>query len=158
MSNLDETKISQTIENTLKLLGLTTDNFSVSFSEDKTVKVQITLDDNKTGLYIGNHGEGVSSLQLILSLMINQRFGDWVHIIVNINDYRERREESLKQMAENAATKARDLDQEIIIPNLSPFERRAIHLCLENNPDVVTQSRGDGPNRQLFIVPKSKID
>lgn len=146
-------KINQILENTLKLLDLTIDQFSIEHEPD-AIKLQINLPENETGLYIGNHGEGLTSLQLILALMLSQRLGEWIKLSVNINDYKNRREESLYALADSAATKAIDLNQEIIIPNLSSYERRLVHLHLENNPKITTISKGEGNNRQLFVLPR----
>ena len=154
--SLDQNKVTEIIENTLKLLSLTNDQFSVTFPEEGAVLVQIQLPEDQTGLYIGNHGEGLASLQLVLALMLSQRTGEWLKLSVNINDYKERREESLCFLADNAAAKALELNQEIIIPNLSSYERRVIHLHLESKGEVISESRGEGKNRQLFIVPKTK--
>lgn len=152
---LDHTKVSQVIENTLKLLDLSVDQFEITFDEADACTVQINLPEEETGLYIGNHGEGLSSLQLVLSLMLSQRTGEWIKLSVNINDYKQRREDSLRFVADSAAAKALELNQEIIIPNLSSYERRIIHLHLEENTSVSSESRGEGLNRQLFVIPKN---
>ena len=154
--SLDIDKISEVITNTLKLLDLSEDQFAISSDEFDAVSVQINLPEDQTGIYIGNHGEGISSLQLLLALMLSQRTGDWIKLSININDYKQRREESLCFLGDNAAAKALELKQEIIIPNLSSYERRIIHLHLEKNPAITSQSRGEGKNRQLFILPKVK--
>jgi len=153
--SLDQSKITHVLENTLKLIDLSPDQFEIKH-EDGAVTLQINLPENETGLFIGNHGEGLASLQLILALMLSQRTGEWVKLSVNINDYKNRREESLCALADSAATKAKDLRQEIIIPNLSSYERRLIHLHLEKDSQVTTVSRGEGANRQLFVLPKDK--
>lgn len=152
--DLDQSKVTQVIENTLKLIDLLPEQFEIDFAPDQSISVQINLPEDETGLYIGNHGEGLTSLHLILSLILSQRTGEWVKLSVNINDYKQRREESLCALGDNAASKALELNQEIIIPNLSSYERRIIHLRLEKNPNVLSQSRGEGPNRQLFILPQ----
>ncbi len=153
---MDNDKLVTLIENVLKLLELSSDQFSVTISEDGSISVSIQLPEDQTGIYIGHHGEGLTALQLILSLMINQRSGEWHRISVNINDYQERREESLQHLAETAVEKALALNQEVILGNLSSYERRIIHLHLENHPEVTTESRGEEPLRQLMIIPKSK--
>jgi spoIIIJ-associated protein len=149
----DKTKITQVLENTLKLLDLSPEQFTINHEED-AIQLQINLPESETGLFIGNHGEGLASLQLVLALMLSQRLGEWVKLSVNINDYKNRREESLCALADTAAAKAIEINQEIIIPNLSSYERRLVHLHLEKNPQITTTSRGEGNNRQLFVLPK----
>lgn len=75
---------------------------------------------------------------------------------LNVNDYQEKREEYLINLAEDAMAKAKELQREIILPNLSSYERRIIHLHIENLDDIASESRGQEPQRQLVIIPNSK--
>lgn len=147
-------KVQKLIENVLSLLELAEDQFSVAMAEEDSVHVHIQLPEEETGIYIGHHGEGLTALQLLLSLMISQRTGKWYRVSVNINDYQERREDSLKNLAETAAEKAIALNQEVVLGNLSSYERRIVHLHLENHGGVTTESRGEPPLRQLLVIPK----
>lgn len=151
-----ETKVQKLVENVLSLLDLAPDQFSVEIEGEDAVKVHIQLPEDQTGIYIGHHGEGLTALQLLLSLMISQRTTVWYRVSVNINDYQERREDSLRRLAESAAEKALSLNQEVVLGNLSSYERRLVHLHLENNPAVTTESRGEPPLRQLLVIPKNK--
>lgn len=152
---MDNTKISEIITNIFGLIGLTEDQFEVSFDPDETISVKLKLSDEHSGLFVGHHGEGIASLRLLLGLIINQRFSVWPKLRVNVNDYLEKREESLQELAQNAADKAIELQREIILPNLSSFERRIVHLYLESIPGVASESRGEEPYRQLVVVPKA---
>jgi len=149
-------KVQKLIENVLSLLELREDQFTVEMAEDDSVRVHVQLPEEETGIYIGHHGEGLTALQLLLSLMISQRTGKWYRISVNINDYQERREDSLKNLAESAAEKAISLNQEVVLGNLSSYERRLVHLHLEQHGGVTTESRGEPPLRQLLVIPKAK--
>ncbi len=149
-------KVQNLIENVLSLLDLSPDQYSVEVGDDDSIRVSIQLPEDQTGIYIGHHGEGLTSLQLLLSLMVSQRTGKWYRVSVNINDYQERREDALRHLAETAAEKAISLRQEVVLGNLSSYERRIVHLHLENNPEVYTESRGEAPLRQLLVIPKTK--
>ena len=149
-------KVQKLIENVLSLLELREDQITVEMAEDDSVRVHIQLPEEETGIYIGHHGEGLTALQLLLSLMISQRTGKWYRVSVNINDYQERREDSLKNLAESAAEKAISLNQEVVLGNLSSYERRLVHLHLEQHGGVPTESRGEPPLRQLLVIPKAK--
>jgi len=149
-------KVQKLIENVLSLLELREDQFTVEMAEDDSVRVHVQLPEEETGIYIGHHGEGLTALQLLLSLMISQRTGKWYRVSVNINDYQERREDSLKNLAESAAEKAISLNQEVVLGNLSSYERRIVHLHLEQHGGVTTESRGEPPLRQLLVIPKAK--
>lgn len=152
---MDQTKILQIVSNVFTLMDLTEDQFSVTFPDETSINVQINLPEDQTGIFIGHHGEGLSSLQLVLSLILSQRLGEWHRVSVNINDYQERREDALRNLAESAAEKALSLKQEVVLGNLSSFERRIVHMHLEKNPEVTTQSQGEEPLRQLVVIPKS---
>lgn len=149
-------KVQKLIENVLSLLELKEDQYTVEMAESDSIQVNIQLPEDETGIYIGHHGEGLTSLQLLLSLMASQRTGTWYRISVNINDYQERREDSLKHLAETAAEKAIALNQEVVLGNLSSYERRIVHLHLEQHGGVTTESRGEPPLRQLLVIPKIK--
>lgn len=149
-------KVQKLVENVLSLLDLREDQFTVEIGEENSVNIHIQLSEDETGIYIGHHGEGLTAIQLILSLMISQRTGEWFRVSLNINDYQERREESLKNLAQTAAEKALSLNQEVVLGNLSSYERRIVHLHLENFDGVVTESRGEPPLRQLLVIPKVK--
>ena len=151
-----EPKVQKLVENVLSLLDLAPEQISVEIEGEDAVKVHIQLPEDQTGIYIGHHGEGLTALQLLLSLMISQRTTVWYRVSVNINDYQERREDSLRHLAESAAEKALPLNQEVVLGNLSSYERRLVHLHLENNPNVTTESRGEPPLRQLLVIPKNK--
>jgi len=153
---MDNDKIQKLIDNVLSLLDLQPDQYQTEIAEDGSISVNIELPEDETGIYIGHHGEGLSSLQLLLSLMVSQRAGEWHRLRVNVNDYQERREDSLRHLAETAVEKAVALNQEVVLGNLSSYERRIIHLYLEDHPEVTTESRGEEPLRQLIIIPKSK--
>lgn len=146
-------KITQIINNLLSSLQVQPDQYKVDFQEDQ-ITLDIQVPEDQTGLFIGRHGENINALRLLLSLIISQRLDIWPHLRINVNDYQEKRQESLLQLADNAITKAIQLQREIILPNLSSYERRLIHLHIEDNPQVVTESRGESPNRQLVIIPQ----
>ena len=153
---MTDAKIKKLIENTLSLLDLSSDKFQVEVEGEDLIKVNIQLPEDQTGIYIGHHGEGLTSLQLLLSLMVSQRTGTWYRISVNINDYQERREDSLRYLADTAVEKALSLKQEVVLGDLSSYERRIVHLPLETHPEITTESRGEPPLRQLLIIPKTK--
>ncbi len=153
MNSQDQTKVAEVVSNILSLLGLNEDQFGVAL-EDASIKVQISLPDDESGIFIGHRGETVSSLQLLLSLVISERLGDWHRVFVNIGDYQERRRDALLIKADQAVEKAISTGQEIIIPGLNAYERQIVHSYLTDSPDVLTESRGEKPYRQLFLIPR----
>ncbi len=152
---MNKKKVQEIIENILSLLSLEENQFEISIKDDQ-IQVNITLPEESTGIFIGRRGESINALRLILSLIISQRDNTWPKLRLNVNDYQEKREEYLTDLAKDAAQKAEELQREIILPNLSSYERRIVHLHIEDFGTVTTESRGEEPHRQLVIIPKTK--
>lgn len=149
-------KTKTTKEITEELLKLMQVSAQVEVSQDKENEaLNINLQTEEPGILIGYHGETLSSLQLILGIMISKKLNEWVRVAVNIGDYREKREEVLKRMALSAAQKAKFSQSPVTLPPLSGSERRIIHLALSDNPDVVTESEGEGQDRRVVVKPRS---
>jgi spoIIIJ-associated protein len=135
----------------LKLMGLEKAKINLSQKEE-TIKIDIDYPD--PGILIGNQGETISALQLILSLMVYKKTGQWQRLLVNVADYLEKRTESLEKMALNAAQRVKFSSRETVMPYLNSAERRIIHLILADNADVITESAGEGRERRLIVKPK----
>ena len=117
--------------------------------------IRVAIETEQSGAIIGYHGEALVSLQLILNILTHKVLGAWPKIVVNVGDYREKREEYLKNMAENIAERVKVTGRSSILTDLSSFERRIVHLALSNNSDVESFSEGEGKNRHLVIKPKN---
>jgi len=150
---MDQSKITEILTNVLSQLSLSEDQFSIVIADDENISISLTLPEDSAGIFVGHHGEGLSALRMIFSLIIFQRFNVWPKLHLNVNDYQERREEILKELAQDAAERSVSLQKEIILPNLSSFERRIIHMFLSEYPGIKTESRGEAPFRQMVIVP-----
>jgi len=144
--------LKKIITSLLKKLDIAPEKIDLKL-EKKQEAYQLTLklDENDTGLLIGYHGDTIASLQLILGLMLYKKSGEWSRVVVNIGDYREKRQESLEQTAEDTVKRVKFSSEPIALFNLNPFERRVIHMYLKEHPDVVSQSEGEGRNRHLII-------
>lgn len=141
-----------------ELLGLMGPKVKPVVYEDKendAIAVDIEAQD-EAGLLIGSRGETLTSIQAVLGMMFRQRKGEWRRIIVNIADWRQRQEERLKQLARQTAERARSLKEPQPLYNLTPPERRIVHLALADDKDVETESVGEGPERYLIVRPKEK--
>ncbi len=136
---------------------LSFDHTPVKVSEvDDVFNIDVQIQPEISGILIGYHGETISSLQLILALLAHTRLGEWPHVVLNINDYRQRRQQNLTEMASAAATQATTTGQEVIMPPMESYDRRIIHLALSENPQVRSESVGEGKNRRLVIYPVSQ--
>ena len=150
---MDQSKITEILTNVLSQLGLAGDQIVIESTDNNNINISLTLPQESAGVFVGHHGEGLAALRMIFSLIIFQRFSVWPKLHLNVNDYQERREETLKELANDAAQRAVNLQKEIILPNLSSYERRIIHMYLSEYPGVKTESRGEAPYRQMVIVP-----
>ena len=142
-------------EETKKLLDLMRVEVGLEVNEDKEndgITVQLTTEE--PGILIGFHGETLAAFQLILGLIVNKKLEEWTRVLVNVNDYRQKREESLRMVALNAAQKVKFSNEAVVLTNLSPAERRIIHLTLADHPDVESLSEGQGQERRLVIKPR----
>ncbi len=150
---MDQSKVTEILTNILTQLSLTEDQIIIECAEGDNVNVSLQLPTDSAGIFVGHHGEGLTAIRMIFSLILFQRFNVWPKIHLNVNDYQERREEALKELAYGAAERAISLNKEIILPNLSSHERRIVHMYLSENSKVKTESRGVPPLRQMVIIP-----
>lgn len=144
------TKVKKLVSELLDLIGLK----SEMEIEEKEAGVLINLKPENPAILIGYHGEALSSLQLILNLMVYRNLGEWLRITVNVGDYRERRQKTLEQMAGAASQRVKFSKTEFELPPMSAGERRVIHLFLANDPEVATESKGEGRERRVVVKPK----
>lgn len=115
---------------------------------------KVSIQTPETGLLIGYHGETLNSLQLLLGVIIYKKIKKWVHIIVDIGNYRKMREESIKEMVNRIVGEVETTRQPVTLPYLSPLERRIVHMMLADHKTVVSESEGEGKDRLLTIRPR----
>lgn len=125
----------------------------VADQDPETLMIQI--DSEEAASLIGFHGENLQAVQTILSFLVHKKTDKWPKLLVNVGDYRQKREEQLQKLALNLAMKVKFSKEAQMIPNLSAFERRIVHLALSDHPDVYTESEGEGKFRQLTIKSKT---
>lgn len=154
-NKLDAKAIKTAEEVTTELLKLLEIEAKIKVEEDKENKaIKIQIETSDPGILIGYHGETLSSLQMLLGIIVSKKVGEWTRIVVNIGDYRQRREEVLERMALSAAQKAKFSGEPVILPPLSAQDRRVIHLTLSGHPDVTSESEGEGESRRLIVKPR----
>lgn len=117
--------------------------------------LQINFEGENLAELIGFHGKVFDSIQNILGLIISREINEQgVRTLIEINDYRNRREEYLKKYAKRAAEEVRMTGQPLELSPMKPFERRIVHMVLKDDAEVATESYGEGENRRLRIIPK----
>jgi spoIIIJ-associated protein len=107
------------------------------------------------GALIGRKGERLSALQHLVNLMLSKEMGAWTRVLVDVEDYRGRRERQLRELAERAAARVVETGKMLQLEPMSALERRWIHMSLRDHPAVATQSIGEEPNRRVVLVPRS---
>jgi spoIIIJ-associated protein len=142
--------VTKKTEELLTLMGITTPVEVTTDKESDIVNVEIKADD-ETGLLIGHHGQTIFSIQSIIALMVRQEVGEWVRIVVNVGDYREKQEEHLVHLAQETLERARQTGEPQPIYSLTPAQRRIVHMELSKDPDVVSESTGEGDERYLVV-------
>lgn len=145
-------QVQQVTEDLLNRLGVTG---AVTVDIDETEAYRVHIETEETGLLIGFHGRTLESLQIILGLLVSKALGAWVKVYVNVGDYREKREEALMLMAQQAADRAITQGRPIELSHLSASERRVVHLTLSGDDRVETESVGEGMSRTLLVKPKA---
>lgn len=151
MTDAQFEKIQKKTEELLELLGVKA-VVSVAAEEDVA---QINLETDETGMLIGYHGETLEALQLILSLMLARELGEFVRVSLEIGDYRKNREDYLQHLVDQTKERVLAEQQPVSLQNLKSWERRIVHLMLQDDKDVVTESEGEGRDRVLTIKPKN---
>ena len=124
-----------------------------------TVRIEIFNGDVTTmnlwgddlGILIGKHGQTLDALQYLLNLVANKHGDHRVRIVLDVEDYRRRRTDTLKNLALRLAERVRRRGDEIALEPMTPQERKIIHMALQDNPYVYTVSEGDEPFRKIVI-------
>jgi len=116
--------------------------------------VTVTQDSN---LLIGQYGVNLQSLQHIARLMVRKEIDEKINFIVDINSYRQEKNQSIVDLAKLAADQSLQEGHAIVLRPMSPYERRLVHLELSKDTRVVTESIGEGENRKVVVKPKEII-
>ena len=107
------------------------------------------------GMLIGRRGDHLSQLQYLVNLIANRRLDSWTRVVIDVEGYRTRREESLVGLAERVGRQVARSRRPIVLEPMPPNERRIVHLTLRNNPDVATESTGEGNMRRVTVHPRA---
>jgi spoIIIJ-associated protein len=116
---------------------------------EKTLDVELSGDD--MGMLIGKIGATLDSLQYLVSLVVNKNSEDYVRVKVDTENYRERRKETLENLAKNIAYKVKRTKRPVSLEPMNPYERRIIHSALQNDKYVTTHSEGEDPFRRVIV-------
>jgi spoIIIJ-associated protein len=120
----------------------------------------ITLDisGRDLGGLIGWRGETLRALQAVTNVMVGKHLAEGERVIVDVERYRQRREHTVREIAMRAARQVKMTGDAITLDAMQPFERRAIHLALEGDPDVTSSSIGEEPERRVVVGPRKPAE
>lgn len=134
-------------------MGVSGSSVRLEESED-TYQITIDVSEQESGMLIGHHGETISAFQRLLNVSFRDKLND-KRVLLNINDYKQQREEVLKNMAERYAQRAIESGRPQVLPYLSASERLVIHVALKDHDQVATESEGEGAERRLVVSLKN---
>lgn len=123
-------------------------------TRNKEQGIYIDLEGNDLGVLIGRRGETLDALQYLVNLSVNKNREVRNKIIIDVEGYRERREETLQKLARKLAEKAKQRGRNVVLEPMSSQERRIIHTALQGREDIYTFSEGEEPYRKIVISPK----
>ncbi|HEX2194540.1 MAG TPA: RNA-binding cell elongation regulator Jag/EloR, partial [Candidatus Limnocylindria bacterium] len=123
-----------------------------------TETAKLNVKGSDLGVLIGRRGEKLASLQHLVNLIVAKREGQHSRIAIDVENYRGRREQQLRDVAERAAQRVIQSGKIIQLEPMPAIERRIVHLALVDNPRIRTQSVGVEPNRRIVVLPATKIE
>jgi spoIIIJ-associated protein len=145
----------ETLETLLGLIGV---DAAVSVRAPETpgdgvglAKAVLDIEDGDLGVLIGRRGSTLASLQYLLNLMVHRRFKNTAPFSIDVDGYRQRREESLRELAFRMAERVRATGRSVTLEPMPANERRIVHLALAKDPTVSTGSVGEGESRKVAI-------
>ncbi|MCF6139117.1 RNA-binding cell elongation regulator Jag/EloR [Pseudalkalibacillus berkeleyi] len=127
---------------------------SVEVLEDEDATI-LNLVSEKIAILIGKRGQTLNSLQYLTNLVANKSSNEYQRIILDAENYRERRKETLERLAHRLASKALKINKKVSLEPMPSMERKIIHMTLKSNHKVQTSSEGSEPHRRVIIKPTS---
>ena len=125
----------------------------IKYNEEEK-SMDIELSGNEMGVLIGKRGQTLDSLQYLVSLVVNKESEEYIHVKVDTENYRQRRKETLENLAKNIAYKVKRTKRSVSLEPMNPYERRIIHSALQNDKYVTTHSEGEEPFRRVVVTLK----
>ena len=149
----DETKeaVSTFLKDTLKAMGM---EVEIALDIDEDGSLSINMSGPNMGILIGKRGQTLDSLQYLANRVANKHQSGYVRVKLDTENYRARREETLKHLAKNLAHKVKRNRRPVALEPMNPYERRIIHSALQNDPYVTTHSEGEEPYRKVVVTLK----
>lgn len=147
---MDPELVKSVVENLIVALGF---KASLTLTEKEEI-LSVDLDAGSDNpLLIGFHGETLLGLQTLVNLILFRKTGQFTRVVLDVANYRQEREEKIKQITLNAADRARFLDRSVELTPMRADERRLVHLYVSQLPGVSSESMGEGRERHVIVKP-----
>jgi spoIIIJ-associated protein len=127
------------------------EDMAVEEGEKEGGQVLVSLTVNNPAGLIGFRGRNLGAIQLILALMVKNQLGEWIKILLDINNYRTEQKERLTAMASSLAQKVLTTGSPVVMANMSAYERRLCHMAIANIEGISSESEGEGEERHIVI-------
>lgn len=132
---------------------------SITITPEKMTKkdedgVVLNIHGNNLGILIGKHGQTLDALQYLTNMAANRDADQRVKIVLDVEDYRKRRADTLTSLANRLASQVKRRGEKVVLEPMSPLERKIIHMALQDDPRVTTYSEGEEPYRKVIIALK----
>jgi len=145
--------VSELLEK-MKVRATVTSEYLPDSDARSRVPIRVNINGDDLSYLIGRQAETLNALQYISSLIINKEIGRSIPLIVDVEGYRIRRENQLRQLARRMADQAVSTGRKQVLEPMTAAERRIIHIELRENPEVSTESIGEDPRRKVTIIPE----
>ena len=136
-----------------RLMGV---EVSINARRDEEGNVRVDMFGDTLGILIGRRGETLDALQYLTSLYVNKGSEDYIRVTLDTENYRAKREEALRRLANRMANRAVKTGRKVVMEPMNPYERRILHSALQQNDAVTTHSEGEEPNRHVVITLKQQ--
>lgn len=145
-----EDNIKEKLENLLIKMEIPFSSIDVEFLDDKEV-YRANIESEEPSLLIGHHGETIGALQHLLKVLLWKEGGDQFNLILDVDNYRQRQENSVINMIKRKIDQTRETATEQAFPPMSPYFRRLVHLEVKEHSDLESESKGEGDHRYVVI-------
>jgi len=143
--------VKTTIEEFFKTIGV---DGEIEIKEKEDI-IEVNLSTEESGIVIGHHGDTLEALQLISALILQKKTGEFKRVSVEVGDYKKNRSEWLTNLASETKERVLAENKEVHLYDLKSWERRVIHLLLQDDKEVLSESTGEGKDRILVVKPKN---
>ena len=143
--------VEQFVKDTLKVMNM---EVEITSSIDEDGALCVNMKGDHMGILIGKRGQTLDSLQYLANRVANKHQSGYVRVKLDTENYRARREETLRHLAKNIAHKVKRNKRSVVLEPMNPYERRIIHSALQSDPYVTTHSEGEEPYRKVIVTLK----